>query len=398
MQPTAITAMHDTALSPNMEPAPGVALPMNFPVMLEPAQLADIENRVAAFHFAAMPQAQVAALGAEPTLNLNRVLDGFLARINKADNPQLFKLVDALNDAVAKEKLGELADAILNAKPGIKDRIIGLFSKKAMQRAMDKVYEDLARIAKLKSKTLSDEVNGMENKLRIEMNKLNDDLQVMDAQKAEYRKSFVAFAQETAFLHNALKKAQTEAPALLAAAGQDISLQQEIQDKLQALESVALAREAMMTKLPAEQLVIRQLQNAGVSTLQELIVTMGDRFASIRMTLLTIHGAQMVQNVQRLGQSGANLDKNLQEVRSRLMQNVVATAATAPGNNRLDQANNLKRVVADTQALQSIVQAARATNQAKFEEARSTMSQVRQELLNLGRQLNPAATVAPQTF
>ncbi|QOT78119.1 hypothetical protein [Cupriavidus basilensis] len=398
MQPTAITAMHDTALSPNMEPAPGVALPMNFPVMLEPAQLADIENRVAAFHFAAMPQAQVAALGAEPTLNLNRVLDGFLARINKADNPQLFKLVDALNDAVAKEKLGELADAILNAKPGIKDRIIGLFSKKAMQRAMDKVYEDLARIAKLKSKTLSDEVNGMENKLRIEMNRLNDDLQVMDAQKAEYRKSFVAFAQETAFLHNALKKAQAEAPALLAAAGQDISLQQEIQDKLQALESVALAREAMMTKLPAEQLVIRQLQNAGVSTLQELIVTMGDRFASIRMTLLTIHGAQMVQNVQRLGQSGANLDKNLQEVRSRLMQNVVATAATAPGNNRLDQANNLKRVVADTQALQSIVQAARATNQAKFEEARSTMSQVRQDLLNLGRQLNPAATVAPQTF
>ncbi|MHA7682502.1 hypothetical protein [Cupriavidus sp. PET2-C1] len=398
MQPTAITAVHDTALNPNMEPAPGVALPMNFPVMLEPAQLASIENRVAAFNFAAMPQAQIVALGAEPTLNLNRVLDGFLARINKADNPQLFKLVDALNDAVAKEKLGELADAILNAKPGIKDRIIGLFSKKSMQRAMDKVYEDLARIAKLKSKTLSEEVNGMENKLRIEMNRLNDDLQVMDAQKAEYRKSFVAFAQEAAFLHNALKKAQAEAPALLAGAGQDIALQQEIQDKLQALESVALAREAMMTKLPAEQLVIRQLQNAGVSTLQELIVTMGDRFASIRMTLLTIHGAQMVQNVQRLGQSGANLDKNLQEVRSRLMQNVVATAATAPGNNRLDQANNLKRVVTDTQALQSIVQAARATNQAKFEEARNTMSQVRQDLLNLGSQLNPAATVAPQTF
>ncbi|GAB7545462.1 coiled-coil domain-containing protein [Cupriavidus sp. CuC1] len=398
MQPTAITAVHDTALNPNMEPALGVALPMSFPVMLEPAQLTNIESRLAAFNFAAMPQAQIVTLGAEPTLNLNRVLDGFLARINKADNPQLFKLVDALNDAVAKEKLGELADAILNAKPGIKDRIIGLFSKKAMQRAMDKVYEDLARIAKLKSKTLSDEVNGMENKLRIEMNKLTDELQGMDGQKAEYRKSFVAFAEETAFLHNALKKARAEAPALLAAAGQDISRQQEIHDKLQSLESVALAREAMMTKLPAEQLVIRQLQNAGVSTLQELIVTMGDRFASIRMTLLTIHGAQLVQNVQRLGQSGANLDKNLQEVRSRLMQNVVATAATAPGSNRLDQANNLKRVVADTQALQSIVQAARAANQAKFEEARNTMSQVRQDLLNLGSQLNPAAAVAPQSF
>jgi hypothetical protein len=171
-------------------------------------------------------------------------------------------------------------------------------------------------------------------------------------------------------------------------------VQQEIHDKLQALESVALSRETMMTRLPAEALIIRQLQNAGISTLQELTVTMGDRFASIRMTLLGIHGANLVRNVQRLGQANANLDNQLQEARAKLMGAVVSTAANAPGNNRVEQANNLKRVVTDTQSLQAVVEAAREANRIKFDEARAIMSEARKELLALGQQITPAANHA----
>lgn len=375
-----------------------LALPQNFPVNLEPQQAQALQARVEKFDFAAIPAQQIASLGQEPTVALNRVLDGFLDRVNKAENPQIFKLVDTLAEEVAKERIGELAEQILSAKPGLMDRFLGFFSKKALQRGLDKAYEEMGRVARVKSKSLSDVVEAMEKKLQLEMNKLNEELRVMDTLKGEYRKAFVSFAEEVAFLHNALAKAQAQMPALLAAADKDVIRQQELQDKLQNLESVALSREAMMTRMPAEQLIIRQLQNAGVSTLQELSVTMGDRFASIRMTLLGIHGANLVRGVQRLGQANANLDNQLQEARAKLMGTVVATAANAPGDNRLQQANNLKRVVADTQALQNIVETARDTNKAKFEEARNTMAEVRQDLLALGIQINPGATVAAQTY
>ena len=113
--------------------------------------------------------------------------------------------------------------------------------------------------------------------------------------------------------------------------------------------------------------------------------------ATSRSTLLGIHGANLVRNVQRLGQANANLDNQLQQARAKLMDTVVTTAAHAPGDNRLAQARNLQRVVADTAGLQNVVEQAREANRAKFEEARGVMSQVREDLLALGRQINPAA-------
>ncbi|WP_144630474.1 hypothetical protein [Bordetella genomosp. 13] len=372
----------------------GLQFPQNFPLALPADQLTAIQRRVDEFDFAAARLQDLALLGQEPTHALNRTLDGFLDRVNKAENPQLFQLVDTLSEEIAKERIGELAEQILAAKPSLWHRFLGLFSKKALQRGLDVAYEELGRIARNKSKSLSDLVQDRERTLKAEMQRLSAEVQAMEAIKNQYREAFNTFAVEVLFLHNALLKAQAQAPALLAAAQDDTMAQQDIQDKLQALESNALSREAMMTRLPAEQLVIRQIQNAGISTMQELAVTMGDRFASIRMTLLAIHGANLVRNVQRLGQANANLDNQLQEARAKLMNAVVSSAATAPGDNRLEQANNLKRVVADTQALHTLVQQARQANRAKFDEARQAMSQVRQDLLSLGQQIQPGAPLA----
>lgn len=371
-----------------------LVMPQNFPLNLEQQQVTSILARVEKFDFATLPAQHFSQMSQGPTENLNRVLDGYLDRINKNENPQLFKLVDTLSEAIAKEKIGELAEQILSAKPSLKDRVLGMFSKKALQQGLDRAYEELGRAARNKSKSLSDVVVSMERKLQLELAKLAEELRNMDGIKGEYRKAFQAFGEEVVFLTSALAKAQAQAPALLAAADKDVLAQQEIHDKLQALESVTLAREAMMTRMPAEALIIRQLQNAGVSTLQELLVTMSDRFASIRMTLLGIHGANMVRNVQRLGEANAALDNQLQQARAKLMGTVVSTAANAPGNNRVEQANNLQKVIADTQALQVIVEASREANRLKFAEARATMSQARQDILALGQSIPSATFVA----
>lgn len=404
MQPTSFGTPSTQSLAPSASlerAAPdsvrGLALPANFPVQLAPEQLARIQKRVNNFDFVTIRQDEIVKLSAEPEQELNRILDAYIQAINQAENPQIFKLIPALEEAVETENLGGLADSILNAKPSLVDRLRGVFSKRIRARAMDRVFEEINRLAKAKSQNLSSVVNGMETKLSTELDSLSEKMHALENTKNDYRRIFVAYAEEVVFLNNALKKSKAIAPTLLANAGPDLVLQQEIRDKLQSLESVAVARETMMTRMPSEQIVIRQVQNAAVSTVQEVVTTMGSRFASIRMTLITIDGAQMTQNVQRLAQAGANLDNNLQQVRAHLMQTTVTAAALAPGNNRVEQANNLKRVVAETQALQAIVDTARTTNQAKFEEARNTLAGVRQDLLALGMKVNPAAPLVSQT-
>lgn len=392
--PNALVATSPASLATN----PQLSLPQNFPLALSPQQQDSLLARVDAFKFAEISQHDIAALGVEPELALNRTLDGFLSRIDKATSPQLFTLVASLNQHVQDENLPELANRILNARPSLLARILGIFNPKSLRQAANRAYEEAARIASGRSKALSDLIGTMETRLRVEMTRLNEELRHLDTVKAEYRKSFVAFAEDAVFLNSVLAKARTEVAAMEPELAGDPQRGHDVRDKLQSLESRALAVEATLTKLPADQLVIRQLQNAGVATLQELATTMASRFASIKMTLLTIHGARMVQDLQRLGQQGADLDRNLNHVRSQLMKDVVETAATAPGNNRLAQAQQLQSVVADTQNLVALVDASRDTNQRKFDEARALMAQARQDMLSLGRQMNPAATVAAQTY
>ena len=107
------------------------------------------------------------------------------------------------------------------------------------------------------------------------------------------------------------------------------------------------------------------------------------------MTLLTIHGALVTQGVQRLAEQGAALDANLLAARSALMKDVVGKAANAPGDNRLAEANGLKKIVADTRELVQIVDRAVEANKQKFEAARSITQQARQELAELGASIRP---------
>lgn len=389
MMPTAFGTQHPAA-GITVAPA-AVMLPQNFPVVLDTKQTTALSTRINSFSLAATPLASISTIGLETEVALSRALDGFLSRIDKNDTPQLFKLVESLNTAVESERLPALADQILNAKPTVGERILGFFSRKKLNEAMDRAYEQAGRVISGKTKTLSDLVNAQESKLRIEMGKLNEDMKQFDLVKERYRECFVSFAVETAYANSVLEAARREAELILEN-NEDLLIRNDITAKIQALESRSLALEGALTRLPADQLVIRQLQDAGIGTIQELATTISSRFNSIRQTLLTLHGAYKVQGVQRLGQQGAELDKNLLAVRSKLMKEVVTEAATAPGRNREEQAKQLIAVVADTKELYDLTEKARATNQEKFVQARAVMAQAREDMLVLGRQLNPSAS------
>jgi hypothetical protein len=164
---------------------------------------------------------------------------------------------------------------------------------------------------------------------------------------------------------------------------------EEARHKLQALQSRALAVETTLTRLPTDQLVIRQLQNAGLATWQETTTTANARFASIKMTLLTLHGTLMTQGVQKLAEHGRSLDENLAAVRGQLLREVVGTSASMPGDNRLAQAQQLQQIVAESRALQDIATRARSDNAAKFEQARQLLAKAQSEIVALGRTVRP---------
>lgn len=368
-------------------------LPAAFPVALSPEQMCIVEKDLGAADFVTMPLREIATLGNEAEVALHRTLDSFLSKIDQFENPRLFKLVAELKEKVDQQELPDLADRILNGRPSGWDRFIGMFSKKALAKAMDQVWEDTKRLASGKTKTLVDLVNTMDRELRTEQSKLEGEIRNMEQLKGAYRDRYSDFVVTVAFMSAFLEKAKMEVQMAEQATDPNNPVQKaeldDLRDKFQALESRALALEGTLSRLPADQLVIRQLQNAGITTLQETSTTAASRFASIKMTLLALHGALVTKSVQQLADQGAALDANLATVRGTLMRDVVTRAVNAPGDNRLAQAEQLSGIVSETTALVGIIEQARMGNAQKFGQARQMFAQARKEMLALGQQIRP---------
>lgn len=368
-------------------------LPDAFPVALSPEQMRIVEKNLGVADFVTMPLREIATLGNEAEVALHRTLDSFLFRIDQLENPRLFKLVAELKEKVDQQELPALADRILNGKPGAWGRLRGMFSRKALAKAMDQVWEDTKRLASGKTKTLVDLVNTMDRELRTEQSKLEGEIRNMEQLKGAYRDRYSDFVVIVAFMSAFLEKAKMEVRTAEQATDPNNPVQKveldDLRDKFQALESRALALEGTLSRLPADQLVIRQLQNAGITTLQETSTTAASRFASIKTTLLALHGALVTKSVQQLADQGAALDANLATVRGTLMRDVVTRAVNAPGDNRLAQAEQLSGIVSETTALVGIIEQARMGNAQKFGQARQMFAQARQEMLALGQQIRP---------
>jgi hypothetical protein len=365
-----------------------LALPADFPLTLSADQVQQIRSQLAGSSLAAISQMDIAKIGSEAEAELHRTLGSFLDRIEKGEQPRIFTLVKRLSEAVDEQQLPALADEILNAKPTLWERIVGAFSRKSLSRALQRAYEEIRLRAGGKTRTLNDLMKGMERELEQEQRRLEGELRAQEELKESYRQHFVNFAVVVAFMTSWLDKARTEVQQAIAA-GADTATQRALADKLQALESRTIALENTLTRLPSDQLTIRMLENAGLATLQETTTTASGRFASIKMTLLTIHGALVTQGVQRLAEQGAALDANLLAVRSTLMKDVVGKAANAPGDNRLAEANGLKKIVAETRELVQIVDNAAQANRQKFDAARAITQDARKELAALGATIRP---------
>lgn len=373
--------------------------PANFPVALTDQEAAAVTQQVAAGDIFAIHLLDIGSLGDEPEKNLGRMLDEVLGKIDMFDNPELYKLFRTFSEKVAEAKLPEVADRIINGKPtGWENFKMIISNAKARQKALDEFFDETKRIASGKTKTLVDLVGEKEKALGTAETKLVGEIQTFEQLKDGYVARFREFAVVAAFLQAFLAKAQGDVSAKKAKMDATDPAQKAemdgFDDKLKALESRSLNVYGSLLKIAAKQVTIRQLQNAGIQTLTETKSTALSRFNGIKMTLIELNGALAIKSVQRLAQAGADLDDQLMKVDALLSKEVVTVAANAAGDNRVAQAEQIKKIVADAQELDDLVEKARVSNVKKFADARKLMDESRQDLLALGQKVQPGKPLA----
>lgn len=360
-------------------------------ISLRPDQLAKAEEQLGKLNFNTIAPAEIALIGHEAEAVLTQTLDGFLTGIERARNPQLFALFDRLQTGVTDAKLPDLLKQIQSGKLGIKARMRGLFSKKALADAAHEAYVTTCDLVSGRTNTLSGVMKGLEAELSTALSTLLAELKAFDGLQSTYRTHIDDFAVAAAVTQAFLGKARLEIErdrAQLVGSTDPLALSdlEQKEHKLQLLESRALALEGVYSRLPADRLVIQQIQAAGVQTLQETANTATTRFSSIKTTLIALHGALQVKGVQQLTAKHAALDAQLGEIRGQLMRDVVTTAANAPGDNRLQQATELQKLITITGEIQSLVTSARESNKTKFETARAMFADARLTLTQLSNQ------------
>jgi hypothetical protein len=384
----------DDGLSPALPVAQ--ATPLNTgAIVLRADQLPQAQAALAALDFATIAPADIVTIGLGAEQALGRTLDGFLARLDKKTAAKVFDLFGRLQKGVDDANLPEILEKVQKGEDrgffgGLVNSIVHKLTGKSADEAAREFMDELTELITGRTRTLATEMQRLEAELGREMQSLSGELRTLDQLKQKYGEHFGQFTVDAAVARALVDKAGAYVQAQAAAADPaDVVAQarvRELEEKLRLLESRALALEGTYTRLPADQLVIQQVQAAGVATLQETATTVASRLASIKMALLSIQGAFAVKVVQQLSARQAKLDEQLTKVRAEALKDVAVTAAKAPGDNRLAQARQIEAVIASTQEIDQLVQAARRETDQKFDTAREVFAQSRSALAELHSQ------------
>jgi len=388
MKPTSLGSTVQTPASSDAV-VPSVRLSTGA-IVLKNDQVPMAEQALAELDFATIAPGDIIKLGLGAEQSLQRTLDGFLARLDKKSSAKLFELFGLIEKGVDDAKLPEILERLHEGeKPGFFDGILARLRGKTPDQLVREFMDEVGALIAGRTRTLADQMQRLEGELAGEMQTLSGELKALDTLKQSYAAHFGDFTVQAAAARAFVDKAKAYVAGEQATAEvADVAAQgrlRELQDKLRLLESRALALEGTYTRLPADQIVIQQIEQAGVATLQETATTIASRFASIKMTLLSIHGAFAVKSVQQLSERQARMDEQLAKVRGATLKDVAVAAAKAPGDNRLAQAQQIESIVATTKEVHGLIEAAKRETEEKFEIARQKFARARQELASLGR-------------
>jgi uncharacterized protein YihD (DUF1040 family) len=370
------------------QPSLDMSVLETFPTKLSPQMTQAAVAQANSFSLQDVNLLDISKLADTAEKGLAKTVSDFLSRCS-SESPVVYRLVKELNAEIEKEKVGELAAQVINPQPGTMAKFVGMFSKKKLNNAIDEVINGLSITLRGKTKNLNDVINKMQAELERDQQKQIVSIQEMQKLKAAYQKAFTDFTTDVAFMMLILAKSKKDFQAIEAEGKLDGYELSELKQKLAALESRTIFLSSAMLKLPTDQLVITQLEEAGIITLTESTSTALSRFTNIKMTMLNIHQALVTATLQRNMLQGQALDENLAAVRGQLTGQVALKSAKMMGDNRVREAERLQQTVNDIAALQSEIETARANQQQQFDVAWNTLTSVTQTLGQLGTRIQP---------
>jgi hypothetical protein len=358
---------------------------LGFTLNEEQGQEAD--RIVASLNIQELTPADIVQIGYSAEQALQRTLDGFLARLDKNSSNQVFLLFDQLEKGVKDANLQEVLRKIQDTKPTLFRRMMGFLRGKNLSQVTRETYDSIKELISGKTQTLAYEVGKIEKELSQSMHKLNEELRTLDELKASYHTHIgnfgtVAVASQQV-LENAkahLGEMETELQNQVAENPIKLARLQDVRQKVNLLASRTLSLVGAYTRLPADHIIIQQIEQAGVATLQETIITASSRFASIKTTLLAINGAFNVKSVQQIAQKQAAMGQQLQQIRSQLTKEIMTTAMASPGDNRLEQVAQVEKIIQDAREIRDLMKKAQEINEGKFRTAREKFVELRSQL------------------
>lgn len=331
--------------------------------------------------------ADIIQIGYDAEQSLQNTLDGFLARLDSGSAAQVFQLFSKLEKGVKDAELPEMLRKIQNSQPGLMARIWGFIRGKSPKQVAQETYGQIKDVLSGKTQTLVHQVKQIETDLFESIQKLNVELDTMNELKLSYHDHLDRFAIVAASAEHALEEARNQLRQMNSE-NRDLTQDnpmvaaklQEMTQKAQLLESRTLSLVGTYMRLPADHMIIQQIEQAGVATLQETTITASSRFSSIKTTLLALNGAFNVKAVQLIADRQAKMDQQLQKVRSQITSEIVTKAISNPGDNRLEQAAQIEKIIADAVEIKSLINKARSINQEKFNTARARFEAARKQL------------------
>jgi hypothetical protein len=348
-------------------------------------QQAEVDQIVSNIKIEELTPADIVQIGFPAEQALQQTLDGFLARLDKNSSHQVFMLFEQLEKGVKDANLQEVLRKIQDTKPTFFRKLMGYLKGKSLSQITRETFDGIKDLLSGKTQTLAYEVNKIEKELAHHMHKLNDELRTMEELKESYHTHMHNFGTMAVASQHILEKAKVHLDVLEKESLTNdnpllITKLQDFQQKVQLLESRTLSLIGAFTRLPADHIIIQQIEQAGVATLQETTITASSRFASIKTTLLAINGAFNVKNVQQMAQKQALMDQQLQQIRSQLTKEIVTTAIASPGDNRLEQVAQIEKIIQDAKEIRELIKTAQQINEGKFRTAREKFETLRNQL------------------
>ncbi len=361
-----------------------IELPVNFPIKLTPQEEQSIKNGVQAFNIEKMTLLEVSTMCQGTEKALSDSFNPFLEAINKFQNPAIFKYMNTLTKEIKDSDFPKLISDMEKVELSTFDKVINFFRSKSADEIKHEMIQELMNTLGIKTKNMSQVIGKMETDVQKDLQNVMTQVQVLEQSKANYQSFMHQFALETAFVFNALKKCEAEYAQLQVTAADDTGRLREYNTKLQALNSRELTIEGIMTDIPAQQMAIKQIQEACILSLSEISSNMWQQFCKIKGTLIQLNANMILKDVQQGAAARDNLEANLNELNRRIGTENMKVASTMAGKNRLKQANSITETLQHVAMLEQISRDGEAQNKQNFQEAANILAMNRQEALRLG--------------